>query len=302
MDKAGEINIERYLVKPGKEINLSDYSTICDVDINKNLVKAVYFPQILEDLALLQAKLYAQSSYGLVVVLQAMDAAGKDSTVRRVFANLTPSGINVVSFKKPNTEETDHDYMWRINKALPRRGEIGVFNRSHYEDVIVSRVHNLLAQDKIPQELVDKDVWERRYRQIRHWEKYLAENGFPMVKIFLHVSKKEQLDRIAERILNKRKNWKFDISDITERQYWDEYQKLYGEAIGKTSTEEAPWYIVPADNKWYTRFVVAQIVERALHKIAPEFPLMSEETKRKLEEIRRMIENGHVGDLDEIKG
>ena len=302
MDKAGEIDIERYLVKPGKEINLSDYSTICDVDINKNLVKAVYFPQILEDLALLQAKLYAQSSYGLVVVLQAMDAAGKDSTVRRVFANLTPSGINVVSFKKPNTEETDHDYMWRINKALPRRGEIGVFNRSHYEDVIVSRVHNLLAQDKIPQELVDKDVWERRYRQIRHWEKYLAENGFPMVKIFLHVSKKEQLDRIAERILNKRKNWKFDISDITERQYWDEYQKLYGEAIGKTSTEEAPWYIVPADNKWYTRFVVAQIVERALHKIAPEFPLMSEETKRKLEEIRRMIENGHVGDLDEIKG
>ena len=302
MDKAGEIDIERYLVKPGKEINLSDYSTICDIDINKNLVKAVYFPQILEDLSLLQAKLYAQSSYGLVVVLQAMDAAGKDSTVRRVFANLTPSGINVVSFKKPNTEETDHDYMWRINKALPRRGEIGVFNRSHYEDVIVSRVHNLLAQDKIPQELVDKDVWERRYRQIRHWEKYLAENGFPMVKIFLHVSKKEQLERIAERILNKRKNWKFDISDITERQYWDEYQKLYGEAIGKTSTEEAPWYIVPADNKWYTRFVVAQIVERALHKIAPEFPLMSEETKKKLEEIRRMIENGHVGDLDEIKG
>ena len=302
MEKAGEIDISRYLVKPDENVKLSEYATKCDIDINKDLVRDMYFPEIMEDLALLQAKLYAQNSYGLIVIFQAMDAAGKDSTVRRVFSNLIPSGINVVSFKKPNTEETDHDYMWRINKALPRRGEIGVFNRSHYEDVIVSRVHNLLAQDKIPQELVDKDVWERRYRQIRHWEKYLAENGFPMVKIFLHVSKKEQLDRIAERILNKRKNWKFDISDITERQYWDEYQKLYGEAIGKTSTEEAPWYIVPADNKWYTRFVVAQIVERALHKIAPEFPLMSEETKRKLEEIRRMIENGHVGDLDEIKG
>ena len=300
MEKAGEIDISRYLVKQGDNVKLSDYATKCDIDINKDLVRDMYFPEILEDLALLQAKLYAQNSYGLVVIFQAMDAAGKDSTVRRVFSNLIPSGLNVVSFKRPNTEETDHDYMWRINRELPRRGEIGIFNRSHYEDVVTVRVHDLLKQDKLPQKLVDKDVWDTRYRQIRNWERYLFENGFPVVKIFLHVSKDEQLKRIADRILNKKKNWKFDISDITERRHWDTYQKLYAEAIEKTSTEYAPWYIVPADNKWYTRFVVARIVERAMHKLAPEFPEMSEETKAQLEKIRHMVESGHVGMLDEI--
>ncbi len=301
MEKAGEIDISRYLVKPGDEVKLSDFSTKCDIDINKDLVRDMYFPEILEDLALLQAKLYAQNSYGLVVIFQAMDAAGKDSTVRRVFSNLIPSGLNVVSFKRPNTEETDHDYMWRINRELPRRGEIGIFNRSHYEDVVTVRVHDLLKQDKLPKKLVDKDIWETRYRQFRNWERYLFENGFPVIKIFLHVSKEEQLKRIADRILNKKKNWKFDISDITERRYWDTYQKLYGEAIEKTSTEYAPWYIVPADNKWYTRFVVARIVERAMHKLAPEFPEMSEETKAQLEKIRQMVESGHVGMLDEME-
>lgn len=300
MEKAGEIDVSRYLVKQGDNVKLSDFATKCDIDINKDLVRDMYFPEILEDLALLQAKLYAQNSYGLVVIFQAMDAAGKDSTVRRVFSNLIPSGLNVVSFKRPNTEETDHDYMWRINRELPRRGEIGIFNRSHYEDVVTVRVHDLLKQDKLPQKLVDKDVWDTRYRQIRNWERYLFENGFPVVKIFLHVSKDEQLKRIADRILNKKKNWKFDISDITERRYWDMYQKLYSEAIEKTSTEYAPWYIVPADNKWYTRFVVARIVERAMHKLAPEFPEMSEETKAQLEKIRHMVESGHVGMLDEI--
>jgi PPK2 family polyphosphate:nucleotide phosphotransferase len=300
MEKAGEIDISRYLVKPDENVKLSEYATKCDIDINKDLVRDMYFPEIMEDLALLQAKLYAQNSYGLIVIFQAMDAAGKDSTVRRVFSNLIPSGINVVSFKKPNTEETDHDYMWRINRELPRRGEIGIFNRSHYEDVVTVRVHDLLKQDKLPKKLVDKDVWDTRFRQIRNWERYLFENGFPVIKIFLHVSKEEQLKRIADRILNKKKNWKFDISDITERRYWDTYQKLYGEAIEKTSTEYAPWYIVPADNKWYTRFVVARIVERAMHKLAPEFPEMSEETKEQIEKIRQMVESGHVGMLDEM--
>ncbi len=301
MEKAGEIDITRYRVKVGEDVKLSEYATKCDIEINKDLVRDMYFPEILNDLALLQAKLYAQNRYGIIVIFQAMDAAGKDSTIRRVFSNLIPSGLNVVSFKKPNTEETDHDYMWRINRELPRRGEIGIFNRSHYEDVVTVRVHDLLKQDKLPPKLVDKDIWDTRYRQIRNWERYLFENGFPVVKILLHVSKEEQLKRIADRILNKKKNWKFDISDITERRYWDTYQKLYAEAIEKTSTEYAPWYIVPADNKWYTRFVVAWIVERAMHKLAPEFPEMSEETKAQLEKIRQMVESGHVGMLDEME-
>ncbi len=301
MDKEGEINVERYLVKPGTSVDLKNFSTSVDTGMDKEKVKTVYFPQILEDLSVLQAKLFAQSSYGLVIVLQAMDAAGKDGTIRHVFSHLDPNGVHVVSFKQPSSEEKDHDYMWRINKALPRRGDIGVFNRSHYEDVVITRVHDLIQQDKIPKELVDKHLWETRYRQINDWEKYLYENGFPVVKIFLHVSKNEQRDRLAERILNKKKNWKFSMADINERRYWDKYQELYSEMISATSKKNAPWYIVPADNKWYTRFVVAQIVRNVLTDIAPEFPEMSKEIKDQLAEFKRLIESGNVGMIEEMQ-
>lgn len=301
MDKAGEINIERYKAEPGKVVHLKDRATSCDVDIDKEKVKMEYFPQILEDLSLLQAKLYAQSTYGLVVVMQAMDAAGKDSNIRHVFSHLDPNGIKVISFKAPTSEEKDHDYMWRINRALPRRGEIGVFNRSHYEDVVITRVHDLIANDKIPKNLVNKDLWDTRYRQINDWERYLFENGFPVVKIFLHVSKDEQRNRLAERILNKKKNWKFSMADINERRYWDKYQDLYSEMITATSKKNAPWYIVPADNKWYTRFVIAQIVVKTLEKISPKFPEMSKEVKAQLEEFRRLIESGNVNMIEEMQ-
>jgi len=301
MDKDGEINLEKYLAKPGEKVKLSDFSTACDVEIDKEKVKVTYFPQVLEDLSVLQAKLYVQGTYGLIIVLQAMDAAGKDGTIRHVFSQLDPNGLHVVSFKQPTSEEKMHDYMWRINKALPRRGDIGVFNRSHYEDVVVTRVHDLIQHDKIPQELVDKNLWETRYRQINDWEKYLYENGFVMVKIFLNVSKEEQRNRLAERILNKKKNWKFSMADINERRYWDKYQELYSEMLSETSKKYAPWYVVPADNKWYTRFVVAQIVERAMRKIAPEFPQMSKEIKDQLEEFRKLIESGNVGMIEEMQ-
>lgn len=301
MDREGEINVDRYLVKPGSNVDLKDFSTAMDTGMDKEQVKSLYFPQILEDLSVLQAKLFAQSSYGLVIVLQAMDAAGKDGTIRHVFSHLDPNGVHVVSFKQPSSEEKDHDYMWRINKALPRRGDIGVFNRSHYEDVVITRVHDLIQSDKIPKELVNKNLWETRYRQINDWEKYLYENGFPVVKIFLHVSKNEQRDRLAERILNKKKNWKFSMADINERRYWDKYQELYSEMISATSKKYAPWYIVPADNKWYTRFVVAQIVRNVLHHIAPEFPEMSKEIKDQLAEFKRLIESGNVGMIEEMQ-
>ena len=184
--------------------------------------------------------------------------------------------------------------MWRINKALPRRGNIGIFNRSHYEDVVVTRVHDLIENDKIPKDLVNKNIWKTRYRQIRDWERYLAENGFHIIKIFLHVSKDEQRDRLAERILNKKKNWKFSIADINERRFWDKYQDLYSEMIEETSTEKAPWYIVPADNKWFTRYVVSQIVLKAMKDIAPKFPEMSKEIKEQLEEFKKLIESGNI--------
>lgn len=299
--KKVKIDICRYRVREGESIHLKKYPTACDISIDKEMVKTVLMPEALEELKVNQAKLYAQSSYGLIIVLQAMDAAGKDGTIKHVFSHLDPNGVKVVSFKQPSTEERDHDYMWRINKALPRRGDIGIFNRSHYEDVVVTRVHDLIASDKIPKDLVDKHIWEVRYRQIRDWERYLSENGFPMIKIFLHLSKDKQRDRLAERILNKQKNWKFSLADINERRFWDRYQNLYSEMISETSTERAPWYVVPADNKWYTRYAVSQIVLSALRHIAPKFPEMSKEVKDQLEEFRRLIQDGKVGMIEEMQ-
>ena len=299
--KKGKIDIDRYRVKANEKVNLKKFPTKRDVDIDKEEVKSVFFPEVIKQLKVYQEKLYAQNTYGLIIVLQAMDAAGKDGTVNHVFANLDPGGVSVASFKQPTTEEKDHDYMWRINKALPRRGNIGIFNRSHYEDVVVTRVHDLIENDKIPKDLVNKNIWKTRYRQIRDWERYLAENGFHIIKIFLHVSKDEQRDRLAERILNKKKNWKFSIADINERRFWDRYQDLYSEMIEETSTEKAPWYIVPADNKWFTRYVVSQIVLKAMKDIAPKFPEMSKEIKEQLEEFKKLIESGNIGMIEEMQ-
>lgn len=253
-----------------------------------------------------KCRIYRKSSvptinYGLIIVLQAMDAAGKDGTVKHVFAHLNPAGVKVHSFKKPSSEELDHDYMWRINKALPGRGEIGIFNRSHYEEVVVARIHNLIKSDGMPEKLVRKDIWETRYRQICDWERYLSENGFPMVKIFLHLSKDEQKKRLIDRILTQQKNWKFDMSDIEERQYWNRYQKVYGEVLSATSTKYAPWYIVPADDKWYTRYVVAQIVLKELKAINPKFPKLSPEVEKQLARFRQLLKEVDIKDLKSIK-
>ena len=267
--KDGKVNIDRYRVKEGTKVNLKKYSTACDVVIDKAKVKSLYFPEVIEKVKDLQEKLYAQNTYGLIIVLQAMDAAGKDGTVNHVFANLDPGGVKVVSFKQPTSEEKDHDYMWRINKALPERGDIGIFNRSQYE--------------------------------INNWEKYLHQNGFQMVKIFLHVSKKEQQRRLMDRIINQQKNWKFSMSDINERQYWDRYQELYEEMITKTSKDISPWYIVPADNKWYTRYVVALITLEALKKINPQFPKLAPEVQEQLEQFKKLISEVDIKSLEEIK-
>ena len=296
-----KIDIDRYRAKEGDKINLKKIATACDIDIDKEAVKTAAFPEALEEINLLQAKLYAQSTYGLIIVLQAMDAAGKDGTIKHVFSHLDPNGVHVVSFKQPNSEEKDHDYMWRINRALPRRGDIGIFNRSHYEDVIVTRVHDLIKEDKLPQNLVNKNIWDTRYRQIKDWERYLGENGFHVIKIFLHVSKDEQRNRLAERILNKKKNWKFSMADMRERQYWDQYQEIYGEMISKTSKDYAPWYIVPADNKWYTRYVVSQITLQALKKIDPQFPPLARGIAEQLEKFKKLISSVDVKSLEEIQ-
>lgn len=298
----GKIDIDRYRAKEGEKVNLKKCPTGCDVKIDKNKVKTLYFPETIEKMKDLQEKLYAQNTYGLIIVLQAMDAAGKDGTVNHVFSNLDPGGVKVVSFKQPTTEEKDHDYMWRINKALPGRGDIGIFNRSQYEDVIVTRIHDLIDKGQLPKDLIGSNIWEERYEQINNWEKYLHQNGFRMIKIFLHISKEEQQKRLLDRIVNQQKNWKFSLSDINERQYWDQYQRLYEEMISRTSKDISPWYVVPADNKWYTRYVVARITLKALKDINPQFPKLSPEVAEQLEKFKKLITTVDLKSLEEIQG
>ncbi len=284
------MNTKQYLIKPNEKVDLAGRSTRRDEKVDKDEAAEKLMPQNLAAMAELQEKLYAQNRHALLIVLQAMDAAGKDGAIKHVMSGLNPQGVQVVSFKQPSSEELDHDYMWRIYKALPRRGEIGIFNRSHYEEVIVTRIHNLVANQQIPLELVDKDIWEERYRQMNDFERHLSENGTRVVKIYLHLSKDEQRDRLLDRIREKDKNWKFSSGDVQERRYWDEYMKAYDEMMEKTSTAWAPWYCVPADSKWYARYVISQIVRQELEAINPQFPELAQSEKAVLEECRLLLE------------
>lgn len=286
------MDIRQYRIKPGEQVDLAKYSTRRDQDLDKDDTVEKLMPKNLEAMAALQEKLYAENEHSLLIVLQAMDAAGKDGAIKHVMSGLNPQGVQVVSFKQPSSEELDHDYLWRIYKALPRRGEIGIFNRSHYEEVIVTKIHNLVANQQIPQELLGKDLWKDRYRAMNDMERHLAENGTRVVKIYLHLSRDEQKERLLSRINEPDKNWKFSSGDIKERKYWDDYMKAYEEMMEHTSTEHAPWYCVPADNKWYTRYVVSEIVRQELEAIDPKFPELAEAEKAVLDECRRLLEEG----------
>ena len=284
------LDIKGFSVMGEEKVHLKDFPTQGGDDLNKKKTINEKMPDNIRKMAALQERLYAQNRHGLLIVLQAMDAAGKDGTIKHVMSGLNPQGTQVTSFKAPSSEELDHDYLWRISKALPRRGEIGIFNRSHYEDVIVARVHDLVSGSQLPQELVTPEIWEKRYRQIRDFERYLGENGIKVVKIFLHVSKEEQRERLLDRISQPDKNWKFNSGDIDERRYWEQYQEAYEHLLNHTSTPEAPWYVVPADRKWFARYLVSEIVLDALQGIDPEFPELSDKEKAMLAECRDVLE------------
>ena len=223
--------------------------------------------------ALLQEKLYAQGKEGLVIAIQARDAAGKDSLIKKVFGKLNPAALEVHSFKAPSKEELSHDYLWRLNQRLPERGKIGVFNRSHYEDVLVARVHQLEKGYAMPERVTgDKDFYKRRYAQLKNWEQYLYENGYRVVKVFLNVSKEEQRRRFIDRMELPEKHWKLSINDMKERSLWKEYDAAYEDAINHTATEESPWYVLPADDKWFTRYLMSEILLDVLTDMAPEYP------------------------------
>ncbi|HOK77301.1 MAG TPA: polyphosphate kinase 2 family protein [Verrucomicrobiota bacterium] len=241
-------------------------------------------------LAALQDKLYADDKWAVLLIFQAMDAAGKDSTIKHVMSGVNPQGCQVFSFKAPSVEELDHDYLWRCVTRLPNRGHIGIFNRSYYEETLVVRVHpELLEKQKLPPQLVGKQIWKERFADIRHFERYLTHNGIVVRKFFLHVSKKEQKRRFLERIEDPDKNWKFSASDIAEREHWDEYMAAYEDMIQNTATPEAPWYVVPADNKWFTRIVVAAAIIETLADLDLKYPQVGPAKQKELAAAKRAL-------------
>jgi PPK2 family polyphosphate:nucleotide phosphotransferase len=238
-----------------------------------------------------QARLASEGQHGVLVCLQALDAGGKDGTIRHVMSGVNPQGVRVSSFKVPSVEELDHDYLWRYACRLPARGEIGIFNRSHYEEVLVVRVHpENLDRQKLPSGSKDKSVWRRRYRDINNWEQYLVDNGFRLVKLFLNLSKDEQRARFLKRIDRPDKNWKFSAADVRERQYWNDYQRAFSQMLSETSTKWAPWYVIPADHKWFARICAAAVIVDTLIDIDPQYPQVSKATRRQLQVEKRKLE------------
>jgi PPK2 family polyphosphate:nucleotide phosphotransferase len=277
---------EKFRVTKGSDFRLKDIDPGDTLHYNKEehgeLAKEALAEGI-ETLAELQEKLYAQDKWAVLLIFQAMDAAGKDGAIKHVMSGINPQGCKVFSFKSPSSDDLDHDYLWRCMKVLPNRGEIGIFNRSYYEELLVVKVHpNFLAKQKLPPELVTKRIWKERYEDIRNFEKYLSRNGVLIRKFFLHVSRKEQKRRFLDRIDNPLKNWKFSSNDAAERDYWDDYMDAYEQAIRETASKEAPWYVIPADNKWFTRVAVAAGVIEALSSIDLAFPQVGPE---KLQEL-----------------
>jgi PPK2 family polyphosphate:nucleotide phosphotransferase len=241
----------------------------------------------IERLSELQGKLYAQDRWAILMNLQGMDAAGKDSTIKHVMSGVNPQGCQVHSFKAPSEEELQHDYLWRTSRSVPERGAIGIFNRTYYEEVLAVRVHpELLSHEKIPAELISKNIWKKRFEDINAFERYLSRNGIRVLKFFLHLSKHEQKERFLERLDQPEKNWKFSMSDVMERKYWNKYMDAYEDMIRHTSTEHAPWYVVPADHKWFSRLVVAEVTVHALQSLDLSFPKRDANKRRELENAR----------------
>jgi PPK2 family polyphosphate:nucleotide phosphotransferase len=282
--------MDRLIATPGKKISLKDYDPGWTGNIKDKSEAAKLLEDGVKQLAKQQDKLYAQDTYSLLMVFQAMDAAGKDGTIRHVMSGVNPQGCQVFSFKSPSAEERDHDYLWRTTKALPERGRIGIHNRSYYEEVLVARVHpEILAAQQLPEDRKRDGVWKRRFEQICNFEQYLVDNGIVVLKFYLNVSKKEQKRRFIERIDLDDKNWKFSMNDAKERVFWKDYMHAYEDVFTHTSTKRAPWYIIPADNKWFMRLAVAAITYQTLENLDLKYPVLTKEKKQELLEAKKVL-------------
>jgi PPK2 family polyphosphate:nucleotide phosphotransferase len=283
--------IKRYRVRDGRGFRLAeiDAADKCGLDIEKDDAKPMLAAGV-KRLSALQERLYADHTYAILVILQGLDAAGKDSVIKHVMSGINPQGCYVHPFKAPSQIELDHDFLWRASIVLPRRGHIGIFNRSYYEEVLVVRVHKeLLERQSLPPKLVTKNIWQERFEDINAFELHLARNGVVPIKFFLHVSKQEQQKRLLERLDDPAKQWKFNAADVGESKLWDQYMQAYDDMIRETATEDAPWYVVPADHKWFTRLVVAAAIVEQLEKIDPKFPTLDAAALRDLETVRAAL-------------
>lgn len=278
--------IEKFRVDGKKSIKLKDFPTESKGNFKNKEEGLLKLKENIEIISELQNKLYAENTYSLLIIFQAMDAAGKDGTIKHVFSGVNPQGFQIYNFKQPSREELDHAYLWRTSKSMPERGRIGVFNRSYYEDVLVVKVHNQITSSNLPKDRLYKNIWEKRYHHIKEQERYLYENGTIPIKIFLNVSKEEQKKRFLERIEDPSKNWKFSGADIEERKYWNDYQDAYEEAINHTSTSYAPWYVIPADKKWFSKYLVSEIIKNTLEGLKLKYPELDKVQKSKLKDYR----------------
>ena len=287
------MNTDKFRIKEGSKLDLGKHDTGFTGDYTDKEQAAEDLQKNIERMAELQDVLYAQDTYSLLIIFQAMDAAGKDGAIKHVMSGLNPQGCQVVSFKQPSAEELDHDFLWRTQKALPERGRIGIFNRSHYEEVLVVRVHSgILQTQHLPEEVKgDKFVWRKRFKQIRDWEEHLVENGTHILKFFLNVSRSEQKKRFLSRINEPEKNWKFSASDAKERGFWFDYMNAYEDAIEATSTDLAPWYVIPADKKWFTRLAVSEVIVQKLGSMNLHYPKVTKEHLAELQEAKKMLES-----------
>ncbi len=288
--------LKKMTAKPGEKHKVSAFETDFTANLNKEDAEKLLSENV-ENLSKLQDKLYAQDRYSVLVIFQAMDAAGKDGTVKHVMSGINPQGCQVFSFKAPSAEDLDHDYLWRIYRCLPERGRIGIFNRSHYEDVLVAKVHPaIVLNGKLPKVTKIEDVndkfWKKRYRQINDFERHLTENGTIVLKFFLNVSRDEQEKRFLARLEDESKNWKFSAADLKERQYWDDYMNAYSDMLTHTSTDEAPWYVIPADNKWFMRYAVGEIICDRMKKLDLHYPILTDEAKQSIEAAKKILAGG----------
>jgi PPK2 family polyphosphate:nucleotide phosphotransferase len=281
---------EAYCVTKDEKFRLKDYDTSDTGDVKNKEQSQKIIDNRAGLLSNLQEKLYAQDRWALLLVLQGMDAAGKDGVIKHVMSGVNPQGCDVHAFKAPSSEELNHDYLWRAHRCVPERGMIGIFNRSYYEEALVVRVHpTLLQAEKLPDSLITKHIWEQRHEDINAFERYLTHNGVVIRKFFLNISKKEQKKRFLERLEDSKKNWKFSMADVKERGYWNDYQEAYEEVIQNTAAKHAPWYVVPADNKWYTQLIVASAIISTLEELDLSFPDVDKEKKKELESVRESL-------------